>query len=144
MSQCKHYDICGRDVEGDPADGLCILHSTNLAKDTHAFTEALAAHRKHKGDNFSQFVFPDTAVFSGATFSKRAYFSDATFSEAALFSRATFSGEAHVYRATFAGRTRFAGQLGGAEAAGRIFAGTEVDFRQVVIDPPDVIRVYLD
>jgi hypothetical protein len=128
MSQCKHYDICGRDVEGDPADGLCILHSTDLAKDTHAFTEALAAHRKHKGDNFSQFVFPDTADFSGATFGGEASFYHATFSEKANF-----------YSATFAGKTRFAGRRRSAEAAGHIFAGTEVNFRRVVIDPPDAV-----
>jgi uncharacterized protein YjbI with pentapeptide repeats len=205
MSQCKHYDICGWDVEGDPADGLCILHSTDPAKDTHAFAEALAAHRKHKGDKFSQFVFPDTADFSGATFggeasffyatfskgadfsgatfsekadfiwatfSERAGFSGATFSKGASFFYATFSGEAsfyhatfseeasfngatfggeasfhhatfrakaNFYSATFAGKTRFAGRRRSAEAAGHIFAGTEVNFRQVVIDPPDAV-----
>lgn len=48
-AQCKYHDVCGRDVEGDPADGLCILHSTDATKDADAFTKALAAHREHNG-----------------------------------------------------------------------------------------------
>jgi hypothetical protein len=60
-AQCKYYDICSRDIEGDPADGLCILHSTDAAKDVGAFTEALAAHRERYGDDFGGFVFPTIA-----------------------------------------------------------------------------------
>jgi uncharacterized protein YjbI with pentapeptide repeats len=258
-AQCKYYQICGRDVEGNPADGVCILHSTDSAKDADAFAEALAAHREHKGDNFVSLLFPGKAAFykatfsgeadfAGATFSGEAYFGEAAFSERAIFGSArfsgravftgatfsggaafsrarfsgdvdfthavfseraafagarfswradfagaTFSGEAYFVgvgfrgeadfnvvtfgegadfgsaefsgeadfagatfskgadfgeatfsggadfgRATFLGRTLFAGRPGSAQA-GHIFAGMEVDFRQVVINPPDVI-----
>jgi uncharacterized protein YjbI with pentapeptide repeats len=190
-AQCKFYNICGRDIEGNPADGLCILHSTDATKDAHAFAEALDIHRERHGDKFARFVFPtdiDIATFSkgadfhGAMFSKgatfreamfieRADFRQATFSEHADFRQATFSEHADFRRATFSkgtdfrgttfskgaafreatfskgadfreatfsGRTFFGGRPGNAQA-GHIFARTAVDFRRVVINPPDVI-----
>jgi hypothetical protein len=84
-ARCKHYDICRRDIEGNPADGLCILHSTDATKDAHAFTQALALHRERYGDNFARFVFPTIANFNGAVFSKDADFSETTFSKGANF-----------------------------------------------------------
>jgi hypothetical protein len=192
-AQCKYYDVCGRDIEGDAADGLCILHSTDATKDADAFAEALAKHRERNGDKFIAFVFPEGvgcrtitfsegadfsgatftkdadfsgarfseganfssarfsegANFSGATFTKDADFTDATFSEGANFlvarfsegadfSGARFSEGANFLGATFSGRTLFAGRSGNVQAK-HIFAGTAVDFRQVVINPPDVI-----
>ena len=56
MPQCQHHEICGQDVEGDPAEGLCIFHFTNPFKDKHAFAKALTIYREHEGNNFSQFV----------------------------------------------------------------------------------------
>jgi hypothetical protein len=71
VSQCKYYyECCGRDVENNSAEGLCILHSTDPAKGIHAFDEALNAHRSRNGDNFRWFVFPGEAEFSNATFTK--------------------------------------------------------------------------
>jgi uncharacterized protein YjbI with pentapeptide repeats len=202
--QCQHYDICGRDVEGHPAEGLCVLHSTDAAKDARAFAQALASHRERNGERFIGFVFPERTNFTGATFSGNADFENATFRGAALFTRATFSKganfgratvskganfgratvkeranfgwttvkedalfteamfskgadffratfskganfggatvseDANFFRATVSGRTLFGGRPGNAQA-GHIFAGTAVDFRQVVINPPDVI-----
>jgi hypothetical protein len=159
-AQCKYYDICGRDVEANPADGLCILHSTDATKDADAFAEALALHRERHGDNFARFVFPTIANFYEATFSERAYFGGATFSKdadfyeatfsedadfggatfskGATFGGATFSERATFSEATFSGSTLFSGRPGDAQA-NHIFAGTAVDFREVVINPPDVI-----
>jgi uncharacterized protein YjbI with pentapeptide repeats len=208
--QCRHHGICGRDIEGNPADGSCILHSTNPAKDADAFAAALAIHRERHGDNFTWFVFPeatnfiatnfmmkwfgeganflgatftgdisfyearfrksvsfwlakfnkhvnfggtrffsDFTSFTGATFSGGANFrgavfsgftsfDKAAFSEGADFSGATFSGYADFSRATFSGKTLFSGRPGNAQTR-RIFAGTTVDFRQVVMNPPDAI-----
>jgi uncharacterized protein YjbI with pentapeptide repeats len=227
MPQCKYHEICGRDVEDHSAEGLCILHSTDPAKDTHAFPEALATHRERNGDYFIYFVFPERADFGAATFSKAAFFgaakflmeadfSGATFSEradfdrvtfskgasfsfakftkgaffggamfteeaffgfatftkeaffraatftkevrfvrtsfsegaefggatftkGADFDRATFTKGADFDRAIFSGRTLFAGRQGRAKAAGHIFADTAVNFRQVIINPPDAV-----
>jgi uncharacterized protein YjbI with pentapeptide repeats len=111
-AQCKYYDVCGRDIEGDAADGLCILHSTDATKDADAFAEALAKHRERNGDKFIAFVFPEGvgcrtitfsegADFSGATFTKDADFSGARFSEGANFSSARFSEGANFSGATF-------------------------------------------
>ena len=205
-TQCRDYRICGREIEGNPADGSCILHSKDPAKDVRAFAEALALHRERHGDNFTWFVFPEDADnfvmkrfhegadftratftgdisffearfrktvcfslakfnkrahfggvrffsdflgFSGATFSGGAHFGGAvfsgdvhfdgvTFSEGANFDGVTFSGSVNFVGATFSGRTLFSRQPGAAQT-GRIFAGTTVDFRQVVINPPDAI-----
>src|SRR5437773_2054198 len=92
MPQCRLYKFCGRDVEDKSVDGLCILHSTDSAKDAHAFAKALATHRKLKGDSFISFVFPGRASFDDATFTKGADFSGATFNRGASFGGVTFSG----------------------------------------------------
>jgi hypothetical protein len=158
VPQCKHYDICSRDVEDNAVDGLCILHSTGPDKDVHAFAQALATHRERNGNSFTRFVFPGgvsfrKATFSGdadffeATFSGDAGFVGATFTKGADFAEATFSESANFSGATFSGRTLFAGRPGRGSLytpsksarASHIFAGTEVDFTKVVINPPDVI-----
>jgi hypothetical protein len=100
-TQCKYYDVCGRDIDGNPADGLCILHSIDATKDARAFGEALAIHRKRHGDNFARFVFPTITNFGGTTFSEDANFFQATFSEDANFIRATFSKGANFRWAKF-------------------------------------------
>lgn len=112
MPNCKHHDVCGLAAEAS----FCILHSRNPEKDKEAFAAALEAHRKNKGDNFRYIVFPVAADFHRATFTKEADFS----------------------QATFRGRTLFAprGLVGQIET---IFSGAEVDFTEVVINPPDVV-----
>jgi hypothetical protein len=159
-AQCKYYDICGRDAEGNPADGLCILHSTDATKDVQAFAEALATHRKRNGDNFVGFIFPGSANFAGtkfgeganfhgatfteeanfvnATFTKEATFSEVEFGKGADFARVTFGESIDFHGARFSGRTFFTGRQESAQAS-YIFAHTMVDFRQVLINPPDVI-----
>jgi uncharacterized protein YjbI with pentapeptide repeats len=109
VPQCKYHKYCDRDVEDDSVDGLCILHSTDPAKDTHAFAEALVIHRERHGDNFARFVFPSRADFAGATFSERAIFDGATFTKEARFSHATFSKGASFRGATFSERAIFDG-----------------------------------
>jgi hypothetical protein len=160
VAQCKYHEYCGRDVEDNTADGFCILHSTDSAKDAHTFAEALAAHRELNGDNFTRFVFPGKPDFTGTIFAKEAGFFQTTFGEGADFTRATFregadfggatfskeanfreatlSEKADFCEATFSGKTLFVGQPRSARA-GRIFAGTKVDFRQVVINPSDAV-----
>ena len=93
-AQCKHYDICGRDIDDNSAYGLCILHSTAVTKDAYAFAEALAIHRERHRDNFARFVFPTITSFREATFSEGADFGGATFSKGADFGGATFSKDA--------------------------------------------------
>jgi uncharacterized protein YjbI with pentapeptide repeats len=159
-AQCKYHHVCGRDIEGNPADGLCILHSTDPAKDARAFAEALAFHREHHGDSFIAFVFPGRAdfagtkfsgaasfsgatfsglaVFGGATFGERTDFGTATFGEQANFGAATFGEQVDFSAATFSGKALFAGRQGDREVA-YIFAGAEVNFTQAVIDSPDVV-----
>jgi uncharacterized protein YjbI with pentapeptide repeats len=88
--------------------------------------------------NFDRATFSERTVFGGATFSKGADFGRATFSKGADFLETTFSERARFDGATFSGRTLFGGRPGNAQA-GHIFAGTAVDFRQAVINPPDVI-----
>jgi len=142
-AQCKYYSICGRDVEGNPADGLCILHSTDSTKGAYAFAEALATHREHHGDRFRAFVFPEEddffrasfgemADFSSTTFGERykiADFSGARFSGATNFSRARFNWMADFHEAVFSGRALFAGSSRGTEVE-YIFADTRVISRR--------------
>ncbi len=109
MPECKYHTICGRDVEDNSAEGLCILHSTDPAKDTHAFTRALAAHRARNRDNFVNFVFPGKADFSNVTFTNEANFHEARFSERASFFRATFSQGAVFDEVTFTKGANFSG-----------------------------------
>jgi uncharacterized protein YjbI with pentapeptide repeats len=90
--------------------------------------------------SFSEATFSKPADFSGATFSKPADFFWATFSEGANFLGATFNERASFRAATFSETTLFVGRRRpGSAQAGRIFAGAVVDFRQVAINPPDVI-----
>jgi hypothetical protein len=91
-----------------------------------------------EGANFTVAAFSESTYFTGATFSESADFFGATFGKDANFTGATFSESANFHEATFSGRTLFGGRPGDAQT-GRIFAGTAVDFRQVVINPPDVI-----
>ena len=37
MPECRHHKICGLTDEGDPAAGLCILHSLQVDKDPAVF-----------------------------------------------------------------------------------------------------------
>ena len=115
MAQCKHYEICGRDALEGTGEGLCILHSNNLEKDTKAFDEALAEHRKEKGEDFTRFVFPGHADFNEATFIgfpsfahtrfiQEADFSNVKFNEGADFSYAKFTKFASFFGATFTKR----------------------------------------
>jgi hypothetical protein len=99
------------------------LHSIDATKDVHAFTEALAAHRKRHGDRFIAFVFPKRADFFGTTFSERANFSNATFSKHAGFDWATFSERADFLGATFSEYANFGGATfsGGANFSGATF-----------------------
>jgi uncharacterized protein YjbI with pentapeptide repeats len=108
VAQCKYYEYCSRDVEDNSAGGLCILHSTDSAKDTHAFAEALAAHRERYGDNFSHFVFPGETDFGGITFTKKTTFAQATFTGEAIFDGATFADWVDFARATFTKAAMFA------------------------------------
>jgi uncharacterized protein YjbI with pentapeptide repeats len=98
---CKYHEICGQDVEGNSAEGLCILHSTDPAKDTHAFAEAVAAHRERNGDNFSRFVFPEMLDFRMAAFNKGVNFDSATFGNEVNFNGARFDAKANFKGASF-------------------------------------------
>jgi hypothetical protein len=150
VSECKYHEFCGRDVEDNSAEGLCILHSTDPTKDADASAVALATHHERNGECFIYFVFPERADFRAATFSKvalfgaakflmEAEFSGATFTEGAFFDSATFTERADFDKAIFSGRTLFAGRQERTKAAGHIFADTEVNFRQVIINPPDAV-----
>jgi uncharacterized protein YjbI with pentapeptide repeats len=99
MPQCKHYKICGLDV--NPGEDLCVLHSQDPEKDKDAFEQALAAHRGKNGDNFEHFVFQEYADFRGVTFAHGANFSEAQFTEGADFFDATFQGRADFLGARF-------------------------------------------
>jgi uncharacterized protein YjbI with pentapeptide repeats len=101
VPQCKYHQYCGRDVEDNSADGLCILHSIDPAKNADAFAEALAAHRERNRNNFIRFVFPRKADFSGITFHRLARFDGTTFTQGARFVGATFSKGAFFMGATF-------------------------------------------
>jgi len=109
MTQCKHHRICHRDVEDNSAEGLCILHSTDPAKDTHAFTKAFDAHRERNGDDFTSFVFPETVDFRMTTFSKGVNFNSATFYKGVNFNAASFGAEASFNDATFGAEVNFNG-----------------------------------
>ena len=105
MTQCKHYRICGRDaLDGED---LCILHSQNPEKGRKAFDEALAEHRKVKGDDFQHFVFPALADFSKTEFKERANFMLVWFRDESRFDEAQFSGTADFNGSLFHGKTWF-------------------------------------
>jgi uncharacterized protein YjbI with pentapeptide repeats len=102
MPRCEHYEICGLDA--NHGEDLCILHSRNPTKSKKEFDEALAEHRKQRGDTFQYFVFPERANFSGvifqsvdfrhARFEGQVDFHRAAFSSLILFSEAVFAGDA--------------------------------------------------
>jgi Pentapeptide repeats (9 copies) len=107
VPQCKYHEVCNRDVEGNSAEGLCILHSTDPAKDTHAFTEALDVHRERNGDRFTRFVFPEMVDFRMTTFRKGVDFNSATFYKGVNFNGASFGAEASFNGATFGAEVNF-------------------------------------
>jgi len=143
MSECLHHNICGLSDEADPEAQLCILHSKHPDKNIQAFSEALEAHRKSKGNIFRRMIFPKqngsdgTAwsgmfTFNGATFEGMAdfryamfygiiNFNGTIFSETASFGEAIFSETASFYGAKFSGqayfeRTKFYGKASFHEA----------------------------
>jgi len=107
MPPCKYHEICGLDALEGTGEDLCILHSKNPEKDRRAFDEALAEHRKEKGDNFSSFGFPGNTNFYEATFIERAIFSHATFAGGAEFLRAKFALGAYFEGSRFMGKADF-------------------------------------
>jgi hypothetical protein len=126
------------------------VHSTDPTKEAGAFAAALATHLERNGDCFIHFVFPERADFGAATFSKAAFFgaakflmeagfTGATFTEGATFDSATFIDGADFDGAIFSGRTLFAGGQGYTKAARHILADMEVNFRRVIINPPDAV-----
>ncbi len=87
--------------------------------------------------SFRSCVFRNAVYFGGAMFEKEADFADATFETVADFQGTRFKTAAKFCVARFNGRTRFSGRDEDSAAKGRgfipIFAGTEVDFRGVVM-----------
>jgi uncharacterized protein YjbI with pentapeptide repeats len=149
MPKCKYFEVCRRDDGADPTDGLCILHSSNPAKDTGAFDDALIAHREKFGEKFKWFVFPGSArfTFKGATFAEVADFSQATFldeitfwgamfREGANFGRATFNGEAYLSDAIFDRDADFSSAIFKelAQFAGAKFSGGANFYRTSFLD----------
>tara|TARA_R110000824_G_scaffold119416_3_gene273514 strand:+ start:145 stop:1215 length:1071 start_codon:yes stop_codon:yes gene_type:complete len=61
----------------------------------------------NKDINFSEFVFPSGATFSGATFGKNANFANTTFGGRAAFRDATFKANIRFDMATFEGYAEF-------------------------------------
>lgn len=107
MSACRHHDICSLTDEADPETGLCILHSANLQKDSHAFDKALNVHRQERGDIFHLMVFPGTTHFFGASFLEDVDFTEVTFAQGARFENAKFAKKAKFGKAVFAGWADF-------------------------------------
>ena len=89
--QCRDYRICGRDVEGNPAEGWCILHSTDPAKDIRAFAEALISIVSNMGIISTGLSSQEATNFVWKPGSARAPTS----------SGATFTGDVSFYEATF-------------------------------------------
>ena len=123
--ECKHHSICSLTDEFDPEEHLCILHSRQQHKDQKAFAEALAVHRKAKGDQFGYMAFPGEADFSEVTFTGAADFAGATFTELANFYAAAFTGHVSFHEATFTGHAAFmtATFTQGADFSGATFTG---------------------
>jgi len=82
--------------------------------------------------------FRTRAVFSNGAFLTGASFVDTTFNAGAEFDGTTFSKAAEFFRARFLGRTLFVSRKEG-ERTIPIFFGTEVSFRDVIVEPPDVL-----
>ena len=92
-----------------------------------------------KEADFFSATFRDRAGFREAVFSERVDFDTVTFGRGANFSEATFGGRANFRQTEFLGGTLFAAKHEEGHQPVPIFAGTEVDFRQVSCDPPDSI-----
>lgn len=138
MAKCAHFEVCGMEADAIPEGGHCILHAQDPDKDREAFAEALESHlAKGSGDfrliyfcgkaHFENCTFEE-AYFDGATF-KRANFSGATF-EKFNFSGATFNEQAVFSYCTFQGSFVFGGSNQHV-----LFAGAEVDFCNITLDP---------
>jgi len=121
--------------------------------------EALFLSANFNGEShFNLAIFTEQANFSGAGFTKGVDFSDAKFGEeinfvgtifhGANFYKAIFSGGGNFQEAAFKGgladfrfsllqgKTLFSSRREGNQVI-PIFSGVEVNFKQVVIDPPD-------
>jgi uncharacterized protein YjbI with pentapeptide repeats len=102
-----------------------------------------------KETNFFAATFWEGASFFSAIFARRAQFSRATFTRLAQFGLTTFNGEADFDGATFNKEAYFSyakfmekALFSSRDARGQsvpIFAGAEVDFRWVTVDPPDAL-----
>ncbi len=90
--------------------------------------------------NFNETTFAENASFSGARFSKKASFFGARFSKGADFEGAIFTESANFTLSSFQGRTVFAARRRGTRTA-PIFWRAEVKFRELIIDPPDALRL---
>ena len=89
--------------------------------------------------DFFSATFRDRAGFREAIFGDRADFDTVTFGRGANFSETTFGARATFRQTEFLGGTLFAAKHQDGAPPIPIFAGTEVDFRQVSCDPPDAI-----
>ena len=92
-----------------------------------------------KEADFFSATFRDRAGFREAVFSDRVDFDTVTFGRGANFSEATFGVRANFRQTEFLGGTLFAAKHQDSGPPIPIFAGTEVDFRQVSCDPPDAV-----
>ncbi len=101
--------------------------------------------------HFGETTFAQEANFSGVLFSQRATFSGAAFSGVTHFLGTQFSGGADFegirvagakisfHSSRFHGKTLFASRREGGQGFPTFAGVKEVDFRRVVIDPPDAV-----
>lgn len=137
-------------------DGFADFSKTRFAKGGNFMDVTF-----RKGANFKEVTFDDWAFFGFTKFKEEADFSDARFNSRATFSYMEFAGLADFREAKFIGETYFDGAhfkglsvkfryssfqgrtLFSSERLGTspvlIFSGVEVDFREVIIQPPDAI-----
>lgn len=100
-----------------------------------SFTNATFA----KKAMFNMTSFKEEVSFFQATFTEEADFRGTTFSSGANFEQAKFNGTGvNFYCSTFRGRTLFSSRRE-EDRTVPIFSDAEVDFRQVLIDPPDAL-----
>lgn len=105
------------------------------------FTKEADFHGTAFGEkaNFGGARFTGQADFHGATFREEAGFVKATFSRGADFRGTSFKGEnVDFSSSSFQGRILFASPPEKGTTV-PIFSGVEIDFRQVVVDPPDAL-----
>lgn len=106
MADCSYDNPryhCPYEADNKTGDGFCIFHSPSPVKDPNAFKSLLACHRKHCGDLFIGFQFPNAFSFKGETFVQDADFSNANFETPDMFVKAKFEKPANFSKATFAG-----------------------------------------